>query len=82
MLALLSRFLQGVSLWRFWMEAGDGEEEELVLARESSSDIPVWIGEEPKNLHMILKSHAFNNNVDMDPNCTHENRGSLKHPPG
>lgn len=48
MLALLSRFfLQGVSLCLVWLEEG-GDEEELVLARESSSDIPVWIGEEPK----------------------------------
>ena len=76
MLALLSRFLQGVSLWRFWMEAGDGEEEELVLARESSSDIPVWIGEEPKNLH-IIEEPCIYNNVDMDPNCAYENRGFL-----
>lgn len=48
MLALLSRFfLQGVSLCLVWLDEG-GDEEELVLARESSSDIPVWIGEEPK----------------------------------
>lgn len=47
MLALLSRFfLQSVSLCLVWLEDG-GDEEELVLARESSSDIPVWIGEEP-----------------------------------
>lgn len=47
MLALLSRFfLQGVSLCVVWLEEG-GDEEELVLARESSSDIPVWIREEP-----------------------------------
>lgn len=47
MLALLSRFfLQSVSLCLVWLEEG-GDEEELVLARESSSDIPVWIGEEP-----------------------------------
>lgn len=46
MLALLSRFfLQSVSLCLVWLEEG-GDEEELVLARESSSDIPVWIGEE------------------------------------
>lgn len=46
-LALLSRFfLQNVSLCLVWLEEG-GDEEELVLARESSSDIPVWIGEEP-----------------------------------
>ena len=48
MLALLSRFfLQDVSLCLVWLEEG-GDEEELVLARESSSDIPVWIGEEPE----------------------------------
>lgn len=48
MLVLLSRFfLQAVSLCRVWLEEG-GEEEELVLARESSSDIPVWTGEEPR----------------------------------
>lgn len=47
MLALLSRFfLQSVSLCLVWLEEG-GDEEELVLARESSSDIPVWVGEEP-----------------------------------
>ena len=47
MLALLSRFfLQSVSLCLVWLEEG-GDEEELVLARESSSDIPVWIAEEP-----------------------------------
>lgn len=47
MLALLSRFfLQGASLCLVWLEDG-GDEEELVLARESSSDIPVWSGEEP-----------------------------------
>lgn len=47
MLALLSRFfLQSVSLCLVWLEEG-GDEEELVLARESSSDIPVWIGEKP-----------------------------------
>lgn len=47
MLALLSRFfLQSESLCLVWLEEG-GDEEELVLARESSSDIPVWIGEEP-----------------------------------
>lgn len=41
MLALLSRFfLQGVSLCLVWLEEG-GDEEELVLARESSSDIPL-----------------------------------------
>jgi len=41
MLALLSRFfLQGVSRCLVWLEEG-GDEEELVLARESSSDIPV-----------------------------------------
>lgn len=43
MLALLSRFfLQSKSLCLVWLEEG-GDEEELVLARESSSDIPVWI---------------------------------------
>lgn len=47
-LALLSRFfLQGVSLCLVWLEEG-GDDEELVLARESSSDIPVWIEEKPK----------------------------------
>lgn len=47
MLALLSRFfLQGVSLCEVRLEEG-GDDEELVLARESSSDIPVWNGEEP-----------------------------------
>ena len=46
MLTLLSRFfLQNVSFCLFWLEEG-GDEEELVLARESSSDIPVWTGEE------------------------------------
>lgn len=43
MLALLSRFfLQSVSLCLVWLDEG-GDEEELVLARESSSDIPLWI---------------------------------------
>lgn len=47
MLALLSRFfLQDVSFCLLWLDDG-GDDEELVLARESSSDIPVWIGEEP-----------------------------------
>lgn len=48
MLALLSRFfLQEVSFCLVWLEEG-GDDEELVLARESSSDIPVWFGEEPE----------------------------------
>lgn len=45
MLTLLSRFfLQSVSRCLLWLDEG-GDEEELVLARESSSDIPVWSGE-------------------------------------
>lgn len=48
MLALLSRFfLQAASRGLLWLEEG-GDEEELVLARESSSDIPVRIREEAK----------------------------------
>lgn len=48
MLALVSRFfLPCVSRCLLWLEEG-GDEEELVLARESSSDIPVWIEEEPQ----------------------------------
>jgi len=48
MLALLSRFfLQSTSLCLLWLEEG-GDEDELVLARESSSDIPYWIGDEPE----------------------------------
>lgn len=48
MLALLSRFfLPCASRCLLWLEEG-GDEEELVLARESSSDIPVWTGEEPR----------------------------------
>lgn len=50
MLALLSRFfLQSTSLCLVWLEEG-GDEDELVLARESSSDIPVWSLEMSRNL--------------------------------
>lgn len=64
MLTLLSRFfLQVASFCRVWLDEG-GDEEELVLARESSSDIPLLRGEEsePEERNQsgsARKNHGF-----------------------